>query len=427
MTRKMKDSGVEWIGMIPDGWNTFSAFQIFSRVDCKNVGVKERNLLSLSYGRIKRKDIESADGLLPESFEGYNIIEAGDIVLRLTDLQNDQKSLRVGYSRERGIVTSAYLTIRNNSDNVPEYLYYYWHTFDICKGFYGLGAGVRQGLNWEGLKNLRIALPLPAVQNKIVELLNKKCAAIDEVIVKTNESIEEYKKLKQSVITEAVTKGVRGKRPMKDSGFDWIGQIPKDWRVCKLKNFVEITDGTHDSPLFVECDDDTYPLVTSRCIVNGEIDVSLANHISEADFVSIDKRSHVSLHDVIMPMIGTVGNPAIVNVDFPIAIKNVALFRTKNDVVKAKFLKFMLSSTIIEEQFHFLNRGGVQSFVSQDILKNLIMPLPNEIDEIVCYLDKKCSAIDTLISKKQQFIDELTAYKKSLIYEYVTGKKEVPA
>ena len=240
MTRKMKDSGVEWIGTVPDGWNTFSVFQIFSQVDCKNDGVKERNLLSLSYGKIKRKDIESTEGLLPESFDGYNIIEAGDIVLRLTDLQNDQKSLRVGYSRERGIVTSAYLTIRNKSENSSEYLYYYWHTFDVCKGFYGLGAGVRQGLNWNGMKNLRLTLPQPSIQNKIVELLNKRCAAIDDIIVKTIASIDEYKKLKQAVITEAVTKGVRDKRPMKDSGVDWIGQIPKEWYVDKFGRMAHV-------------------------------------------------------------------------------------------------------------------------------------------------------------------------------------------
>ena len=127
--RKMKDSGIEWIGEIPEGWKQNTVFQIFTQVKNQNSNLQERNLLSLSYGKIKRKSIEAIGGLLPESFDGYNIIEENDIVLRLTDLQNDQRSLRVGLATERGIVTSAYLTIRNRSVSSAKYLYYYWKTF----------------------------------------------------------------------------------------------------------------------------------------------------------------------------------------------------------------------------------------------------------------------------------------------------------
>ena len=150
--RKMKDSGIAWIGEIPEEWGINTVFQLFTQVKNKNSDLQEQNLLSLSYGKIKRKNIETTDGLLPESFDGYNIIAKNDIVLRLTDLQNDQKSLRVGLATERGIVTSAYLTIRNRSNFLATYLYYYLHAFDISKGFYGMGAGVRQGLNWDGIK-----------------------------------------------------------------------------------------------------------------------------------------------------------------------------------------------------------------------------------------------------------------------------------
>ena len=123
--KKMKPSGVEWIGEIPQEWEINSAFQIFEQVKNKNIGLRETNLLSLSYGKIKRKSISTVGGLLPENFDGYNIIEGNDIVLRLTDLQNDHTSLRVGLATERGIVTSAYLTLRNKSSNFAEYLYYY--------------------------------------------------------------------------------------------------------------------------------------------------------------------------------------------------------------------------------------------------------------------------------------------------------------
>lgn len=427
MASPMKNSGVQWIGMIPSGWKTFSAFQLFKRVDCKNEGVKERNLLSLSYGKIKRKDIESTDGLLPESFEGYNVIEAGDIVLRLTDLQNDQKSLRVGFSRERGIVTSAYLTIRNNSDNVPEYLYYYWHTFDICKGFYGLGAGVRQGLNWEGLKNLRLALPSPSVQQRIVCLLNKKCAAIDDVLVKTQESIEEYKKLKQAVITEAVTKGVRGKRPMKDSGIDWIGQIPKEWTTSRINRIGKTSSGAT-------------PLRSNEKKYFDGADIGWVRSLDLNDSLVYDSDEKITQEAVdssacsIMPVdticmamyggSGTIGKCGLIK-------KAMTTNQAVCSIVCNKLIVlplFLLYQLICIKPYWMIFAVGTRKDpnINQEIVMKMpiVIPTLSEQREIADYLDKKCAAIDSLIEKKQQFIDELTAYKKSLIYEYVTGKRE---
>ncbi|MBQ2038174.1 MAG: restriction endonuclease subunit S, partial [Thermoguttaceae bacterium] len=242
MARLMKDSGIPWIGEIPLTWNTNTVFQIFTQVKNKNDGLREKNLLSLSYGKSKRKNIDTTDGLLPESFDGYNVIENGDIVLRLTDLQNDQKSLRVGLAPERGIITSAYLTIRNRSNSLSEYLYYYLHAFDISKGFYGMGAGVRQGLNWDGIKWLQILTPSVSEQKQIANFLDAECARIDAIIEQTRATVEEYKKLKQSIITQAVTKGIRPNRPMKDSGIEWIGEIPEDWEVKRGKNVLNILE-----------------------------------------------------------------------------------------------------------------------------------------------------------------------------------------
>ena len=233
--REMKDSGIAWIGAMPRAWKMNTIAQIFLQVKCKNTGLQEKNLLSLSYGKVKRKSIDTVEGLLPESFDGYNIIEKDDIVLRLTDLQNDHTSLRVGLAEERGIITSAYLTIRNRSNFCPKYLYYYLHSFDIAKGFYGMGAGVRQGLNWDGVKWLKILAPSVPEQERIAAFLDAECAEIDAVLEKTRASIEEYKKLKQAVITQAVTKGIRGDRPMKDSGIEWIGEIANEFAVYKFK------------------------------------------------------------------------------------------------------------------------------------------------------------------------------------------------
>ena len=203
--RVMKDSGIEWIGDIPAEWEIKTAFQLFAQVKNKNEGLVEKNLLSLSYGKIKRKSIDTIGGLLPESFDGYNIIEKDDIVLRLTDLQNDHTSLRVGLANERGIVTSAYITLRNRSKNTPLYLYYYLHTFDVVKGFYGMGAGVRQGLNWDGLKKLKIVTPPISEQEEITKFLEQKCAEIDTIIEQKTHLLEEMESYKKSVIYEYVT------------------------------------------------------------------------------------------------------------------------------------------------------------------------------------------------------------------------------
>lgn len=202
---KMKDSGIPWIGEIPKDWIVNTVFQLFTPVKCKNENMLEHNLLSLSYGKLKRKNINISSGLLPENFESYNIIEPNDIILRLTDLQNDHKSLRVGLADEKGIITSAYVTLRNRTKNLSKYLYYYLHSFDIAKGFYGMEAGVRQGLNWDGLKWLKITIPEVNEQQEIVNFLDKKCEEIDDLINKKEQLIMEFETYKKSLIYEYVT------------------------------------------------------------------------------------------------------------------------------------------------------------------------------------------------------------------------------
>ena len=196
-----KDSGIEWIGAIPATWKTHTLYQLVTQVKNKNSDLQETNLLSLSYGKIKRRDINSNGGLLPESFNGY-------IVLRLTDFQNDHTSLRVGLATERGIITSAYTTLRPIKKETSRYLYYLLHSFDIKKGFYGMGSGVRQGLNYDEVKELRVILPSDAEQSAIVSYLDEQCAKIDAILNETKSSIEEYKNWKYSIISQKVTKGL---------------------------------------------------------------------------------------------------------------------------------------------------------------------------------------------------------------------------
>lgn len=201
----MKDSGIEWIGEIPSEWKVHMLSQIFYQNKCKNKDLQENNLLSLSYGKIKRKNIDVAGGLLPESFDNYNIIDVNDIVLRLTDLQNDHKSLRVGIVKEKGIITSAYITLRSKENIETDYFYYYLHTFDIHKGFYGMGCGVRQSLNFDELKKLKILYPSTKEQKSIVKFLDNKCAEIDNLILQKEKLITNLEEYKKSLIYEYVT------------------------------------------------------------------------------------------------------------------------------------------------------------------------------------------------------------------------------
>lgn len=210
-------------------------------------------------------------------------------------------------------------------------------------------------------------------------------------------------------------------RVMKSSGIEWIGEIPLDWDKGKLKNIVKIKDGTHETPEYVDETEQSVPLITSKDISNGEIVFDNAKHISIVDYEQINKRSNVEMYDVIMPMIGTVGNPAIVKTQTKFSIKNVALFKcfTLN---KARFLYYLLNADFILQQFEMFNNGGVQSFVSQDTLKNLIIIIPPLADQIIItnYLDRKCSLIDSTIEKQKAVIEKLKLYKQSIITEAVT-------
>lgn len=202
---QQKESGIDWVGKIPCHWNTHPIYYYFAQRWHKNSLGEENNLLSLSYGRIIRKDINTTDGLLPESFNTYNIIEKDDIVLRLTDLQNDKKSLRVGIAKERGIITSAYVTLKAVKDINAVYFYYLIHAYDLMKVLYNMGGGVRQGLNYDELSKLILIEPPIDEQDSIAAYLDEKCAEIDGCIVAKKEQISTLEAYKKSVIFEYVT------------------------------------------------------------------------------------------------------------------------------------------------------------------------------------------------------------------------------
>lgn len=203
----LKDSNIEWIGKIPQHWEICKLLKLYKERKCKNKGNTETNVLSLSYGNIKRRNVKNNMGLLPESFETYNIIVPDNIVLRLTDLQNDHRSLRCGLVKEQGIITSAYVTLEKKLDSISSNYYYrLLHTFDIMKGFYGMGDGVRQNLKYDGeLCNLLVVRPSQIEQQQIAEYLDKKCSEIDKAIANKEQVIEKFTEYKKSLIYECVT------------------------------------------------------------------------------------------------------------------------------------------------------------------------------------------------------------------------------
>lgn len=208
----MKDSGIEWIGEIPEKWKVAPLYKYFSERKNKNRAGNEKNLLSLSYGRIVRKNIESKGGLLPESFTTYNIIEPGDIIIRPTDLQNDKRSLRTGLSGEHGIITSAYIDLAPDGGTNSKYHHYLLHSYDIQKVFYNMGNGVRQGLNYSEFSKLKVLVPERLEQQQIVDYLDNKVSQIQNIIKSKQQQIDQLTGYKNSLIFEYVT----GKKQVKE-------------------------------------------------------------------------------------------------------------------------------------------------------------------------------------------------------------------
>lgn len=431
----VKDSGIDWIGDIPESWNVRTIYQLASQVKCKNSDLQENNLLSLSYGKIKRKDINAPEGLLPASFDGYNIIEAGDIVLRLTDLQNDHTSLRVGLSSERGIITSAYTTLRPLNVKFSKYLYYLLHAFDLKKGFYGMGSGVRQGLNYDEVKELRIVLPSNDTEQEVITTyLDNQCGQIDSVIEETKASIEEYKTWKASIIYEAVTKGLDPTAEMKDSGVQWIGEIPKNWALCRLKNCYSQRDGG-------SWGDDAKGTESDRiCLRIADFDYAKMSFkkdnnytIRNYDSGTIEKLL-LKNGDILIEKSGggektPVGRAVIFDCESPALFANF-MERLRCTVnIEPKFMVYVL--------FAFYANQGVRNYIKQTTgIQNLnitamlssesiALPLFGEQQEIAGFLNDKCSVIDDIITEKQLLIIDLESYKKSLVYEAVTGKRKV--
>ena len=420
----MKPSGIEWIGDIPDDWEVRKLLSLFKEHKDRNKNLEEQNLLSLSYGKIKRKDINNNDGLLPASFETYNIVEKGDIVFRLTDLQNDKRSLRTGIVTQRGIITSAYVTIRPKIKLDSRFYHYLYHMYDICKVFYGMGDGVRQGMGFEDLKNIPTLIPPLKTQQKIADYLDEKCGEIDAPIAKQKESIEKLKAYKQSLISETVTKGLDKSAPLKPSGIDYLGDIPSHWEIKKLKFVANFNQNT--------LPEDTDGQFELKYIDIGN--VSSVDGIKEIQYFNFSNapsraRRIVKYGDIIVSTVRTYLR-AITSIkedyDNCICSTGFAVI-TPKDNVQQDFVVYAIENESFIAQIIANSQGISYPAINVSQLENLKLAFPSvkEQKEIVDFLKTKLLEIDLTINKKQNIIQKLDAYKKSLIFECVTGKRLV--
>lgn len=421
--KKMKDSGVAWIGEIPSNWalvrvkNQYSSHKTIAGSDSEKY---ERLALTLN-GVIKRSK-EDSNGLQPEAFDGYQVLNTGELVFKLIDLANVATS-RIGYSPYTGIVSPAYIILSPNKDAVAKFGEKFFLSMWQREVFNHMGDdGVRSSLNVSDLLDIPYPHPPLPEQQRIADFLDRKCADIDNVLLMTKTSIEEYKKLKQSVITEAVTKGIRGERPMKDSGSAWFGNIPETWDANKLKYTFTIRKR------IVGEDGHTVLAITQKGVKpkdmsngNGQFAESYANYqiVNPGDFAM----NHMDL------LTGWVDISKYEGVTSP----DYRVF-TLDDTTRncPGYYLYMMQMCYSNRIFYSMGQGvsGMGRWrLPADMFNNFIIACPpfEEQQEIAEYLDKKCSEIDSLIASKEKFITELESYKKSLIYEYVTGKKEVPA
>ena len=414
-----KDSGISWIGEIPEHWELRHLSQVSYEHYISNKEVHHQNLLSLSYGRIKRKDINTAEGLLPASFDTYQIVEEGNIVMRLTDLQNDHKSLRVGLVKEEGIVTSAYVCLGVYDSIFPSYLYNVLHSYDIKKLFYSMGGGLRQNLNWQGLKKLDIPLPLKDEQQAIVAYIEEKCQMIDAYVADKEKEIELLQELKQKTIADAVTKGLNPDAKMKDSGISWIGEIPEHWEVCRMKR------------VFSEAKEKTISEEGTLLSLSQYTGITLKD---DAKKVGMFEAESTIGYNVVHPgqfvmniMLAWNGSYAVSDYEGIIS-PSYCVFNFNEDCEK-KYFHYLLRLPAYAGAFKTMSKGIIESrlrlYPIYFLAFKTIIPPQDEQQAIVAYIEEKCEKIDKLASELQSEIDYLKEYKQRLIADCVTGQVNV--
>lgn len=418
--REMKDSGIEWIGQIPKEWELRRAKTLFTQRNSKGNEIEVLLSPTQKYGVVPQSQLEGVVQVKEDTdLQVFKTVHKGDFVISLRSFQGGFE-----YSLYEGVCSPAYQVFYPTSPICDTYYRYLFKSQSFISKMNNLTVGIREGKNiqYVDFANSQIPVPPLAEQERIAAFLDAECAEIDAVLEKTRASIEEYKKLKQAVITQAVTKGVRGDRPMKDSGIEWIGDIPAEWEIKRIKNICSLKTGSTPSTGNAEWFNGDLLWFTPGDFNEKFVLLSSNRTLSrtaEKDGVA----TMIPANSVLVVCIGgSAGKVGYTNYGCSCNQQITALCKSN---IMPKLLMYDVNAGM-----PFLRNTTM--FTTLPILNNqaiggLVLPIPREEEQlsIIEYLDEKCAGIDALIAKKQQYLTEIENYKKSLIYEYVTGKKEV--
>lgn len=424
---KMMDSGVPWLGEVPTHWAVKPGRACFRRKAVPNTGLAETTVLSLSYGRIVVKPADRLHGLVPASFETYQIIDPGDIVIRPTDLQNDWNSLRFGISRERGIITSAYICFRTAPELTREYGHLLLHTYDLMKVFYGLGSGLRQNLDWNDFKYLPCLVPPPSEQSAIVRFLDHADRRIRRCIRAKQRLIKLVEEQKQAIIHHAVTLGLDPNVSLKRSGVDWLGQVPDHWVVASLRfryhqclgKMVDAKrrTGKHLVPYLRNVDVQWDRINT---VDLPQIDIAPEEH----------NRYTVKAGDLLVCEGRHLGRAAFWRGELAVCAFQKALHRLRPLKRASDAPRWLFYCLYV---VHFLDAFGASSddnsipHLTGEMLRAHKFPFPplEEQEAIAAYLDEKVQALEQARAAIHSEIQRVREYRTRLIADVVTGKLDV--
>lgn len=413
-----------WIQQIPEHWNLLPGLAVFDENKNKNPCLFENQVLSLSYGRIVIKPKEKLHGLVPESFATYQIVKDGDIIIRPTDLQNDKTSLRVGISRNKGIITSAYISLKTKPAHHKNFIFRLLQSYDFLKIFYGLGSGLRQNLDFKDLKRLPIMIPPLEEQENICRYLDKAEVQINKFIQKKKRLIELLKEQKQVIINQAVTRGLDSNPRLKPSGIDWLGDIPENWKVAPLKRIVAInksnlSEKTHP---FHE-----FQYVDISAVGSGYLKQKLVSY----QFKDAPSRARriVSSGDILLSTVRTYLRAIWYNESQQnlIASTGFAVLSPGKETLP-EFLGYRVQGNDFIDQIVRLSTGIAYPAINETILGSIKLAIPNTITEqekIYSHIYENTKNYDVLIARYVKEIHLIQEYRTRLISDVVTGQIDV--
>jgi type I restriction enzyme S subunit len=427
MERQYKDSGIEWIGIIPKTWAIERMKGLFIERNERNC--KGRTLLSVSqyFGIRPKSETDIADSHIAESYDDYKEVYQGDFVMNIMLAWNGSYAV----SEYDGMVSPAYCVFKFRKDCCKKYFHYLLRTNGYPTAFKTMSRGVidsRLRLYPEQFYTFPVIIPSVDEQQRISDYLDAKCGEIDSLIALQEQMIEKLKAYKQSIITEAVTKGLNPNAKLVPSGIDWIGNIPEGWEINKLFNLCTIKGRVGWKGLRSdEFKENSYAyLVTGQDFVSSDINWNNCYQIDK-DRYEEDPYIQLSNGDILVTKDGTIGKIAKVSgMDKPACLNSgIFVLKQRKETFFQDYLYWYLSSPLLLRYNTFINTGGTTIIhLYQNVFErfSMIIPPMDEQIAIASYLDKKCSEIDNLIVIKQQKIEKLKDYKKSVIYEAVTGK-----